>query len=112
MKRTTTALAQANSPEQHSFDYYYYRFKRAKCEDTLDIMYKGAVEKASALPDYATRTKALINIERALDRCQQDFDSTTQGIARKVTHSIKESEKSLKPYDPVEEMAKMLAVMK
>jgi len=74
LKRTTTALAQANSPEQHSFDYYYYRFKRAKCEDTLNIMYKGAVEKASV--------------------------------------PIKESEKSLKPYDPVEEMAKMLSVIK
>ena len=75
-------------------------------------MYNGAVAKASVLPDYATRTKALINIERALDRCQQDFDTTMQGIARKVTHSIKESEKSLQPYDPVEEMARMLAVMK
>lgn len=112
MKRTTTTPAQTNSPDQYSFDYYYYRLKRAKCEDTLDIMYKGAVEKASVLPDPTTRTTALINIERALDRCQQDFDTTAQGIARKVTHAIRESEKSSKPYDPIEEMAKMLAAFK
>ncbi|QJT36977.1 hypothetical protein E4188_22430 (plasmid) [Aeromonas media] len=112
MKRTIATPAQIHNPAQYSFDYYYYRFKRAKCEDTLDIMYKGAVEKASVLPDQATRTTALINIERALDRCQQDFDTTAQGIARKVTHSIKKSEESLKPYDPVEEMAKMLSTVK
>lgn len=111
MKRAIPPVTPTNSPATHSFDYYYFRFKRAKCENTLDIMYEGAVEKASVLPDTATRNTALINIERALDRCQQDFDTTTHGIARKAAHAIKESAQSSKPYDPIEEMAKMLATM-
>lgn len=111
LKRATPPAASTNAPAPNSFDYFYYRFKRAKCEKTLDIMYEGAVEKASVLPDTATRNSALINIERALDRCQQDFDTTTHGIARKAAHAIKESEQSSKPYDPIEEMAKMLATV-
>ncbi|MFQ2132380.1 hypothetical protein ACK34S_07685 [Aeromonas hydrophila] len=51
---------------------------------------------------------AQIAIERALDRCQQDFDNTHLGLTRKINYTLK-TQDSAKKYDPEEEMSRLLS---
>jgi hypothetical protein len=51
---------------------------------------------------------AHIAIERALDRCQQDFDNTYIGLSRKINHTLKKQEPA-KLFDPEEEMRRLLS---
>ncbi len=83
-------------------------FKRAKSEKTLDIMYDGACNNAHRHLTGQVKTQALINIEVALDRCQQAFDTTQLGITRKLNHAIN-SAPTLSKYDPAEELRKALS---
>ncbi len=100
----------AKSGEQTPFDYanLVVRFKRAKSEETLDIMYKGSLFKAEKLLTGKSLIAAYIAIERALDRCQQDFDNTHIGLTRKINH-ILTKQNSAKKYDPEEEMSRLLS---
>ena len=106
-KKTPAAPASAMSFE---FDDLVSRFKRAKSEDTLDTMYKGALYKASKQLTGKAIVMAHIAIERALDRCQQDFDNTHLGLSRKINHTLKTQEPA-KQYDPEEEMRRLLSDM-
>lgn len=89
-------------------DDYETLFKRAKSEKTLDIMYEGALNNARNNLTGQAQTQALINIEVALDRCQQAFDTTQFGATRKINHSIKSAPTSSN-YDPLEELRKALS---
>lgn len=95
-----------------SFEYedLLSRFKRAKSEDTLDLMYKGVLNKADKQLTGKNLISAHIAIERALDRCQQDFDNTHIGLSRKINHTLKTQDAS-KRYDPEEEMRRLLSDM-
>ncbi|WP_309266775.1 hypothetical protein [Aeromonas salmonicida] len=95
-----------------SFEYddLVSRFKRAKSEDTLDVMYTGALYKAGKQLAGKPLVMAHIAIERALDRCQQDFDNTHLGLSRKINHTLKNQELA-KQYDPEEEMRRLLSNM-
>ncbi|HHQ4913250.1 hypothetical protein ACK4A0_18015 [Aeromonas veronii] len=53
---------------------------------------------------------AHIAIERALDRCQQDFDNTHNGLSRKINHTLKNQDPA-KQYNPEEEMRRLLSDM-
>ncbi|BCM75679.1 hypothetical protein KAM329D_13770 [Aeromonas caviae] len=111
-KAITTINKKASiSPENIiSFEYddLVSRFKRAKSEDTLDLMYKGALKKTEKLLTGKALVMAQIAIERALDRCQQDFDNTHLGLTRKINHTLKTQE-STKKYDPEAEMSRLLS---
>ena len=93
-----------------SFEYddLVMRFKRAKSEETLEVMYKGALNKVEKLLTGKALAMAQISIERALDRCQQDFDNTHLGLTRKINHTLKTQE-STKKYDPEAEMSRLLS---
>ena len=92
------------------FDYFYTKFKRARTEETLDLMYKGAVNAAKKKPEGKGRFSALLAIERALDRCQQDFDGTYIGMTRKVNHALKDAaSQSSEKYDPMEQLRILLS---
>jgi len=113
MKTSVTTINKSTSatPEMTmSFEYdeLVSRFKRAKSEDTLDTMYKGALFKAGKQLTGKALTMAHIAIERALDRCQQDFDKTHIGLTRKVNHTLKNQEPT-KQYDPEEEMRRLFS---
>jgi len=115
MKATATTMNKKESVTPESIMLFEYddlvsRFKRAKSEDTLDIMYKGALYKAEKLLTGKALVMAHIAIERALDRCQQDFDSTHNGLSRKINHTLKKQEPA-KKYDPEEEMRRLLSDM-
>ncbi|WP_309266219.1 hypothetical protein [Aeromonas salmonicida] len=115
MKKFATAINNKSpvAPENSmSFEYddLVSRFKRAKSEDTLDTMYKGALYKASQQFTGKAIVMAHIAIERALDRCQQDFDNTHLGLSRKINHTLKTQEPA-KQYDPEEEMRRLLSDM-
>ncbi|MFQ1635601.1 hypothetical protein ACK39T_19720 [Aeromonas veronii] len=92
------------------YDDLVGRFKRAKSEDTLDVMYKGALYKAEKLLTGKALLMAHIAIERALDRCQQDFDNTHNGLSRKINHTLKNQDPA-KQYNPEEEMRRLLSDM-
>lgn len=113
MKTPETTNSKAASPEEISIISFKYddlviRFKRAKSEDTLDLMYKGALKKTEKLLTGKDLVMAQIAIERALDRCQQDFDNTHLGLTRKINHTLKTQE-SAKKYDPEAEMSRLLS---
>lgn len=113
MKTPETTNSKAASPEEISIISFKYddlviRFKRAKSEDTLDLMYKGALKKTEKLLTGKALVMAQIAIERALDRCQQDFDNTHLGLTRKINHTLKTQE-SAKKYDPEAEMSRLLS---
>ncbi|MFQ2133274.1 hypothetical protein ACK34S_12290 [Aeromonas hydrophila] len=115
MKTPTTTInkkASASPENAMSFEYddLVSRFKRAKSEDTLDTMYKGALYKADKQLTGKAMVMAHIAIERALDRCQQDFDNTHIGLSRKIHHTLKNQE-PVKQYDPEEEMRRLLSDM-
>ncbi|QPR55815.1 hypothetical protein [Aeromonas allosaccharophila] len=90
------------------YDELVTRFKRAKSEETLDVMYKGALKKVEKILTGKDLLMAQIAIERALDRCQQDFDNTHLGLTRKINHTLKTQE-SAKKYDPEAEMSRLLS---
>ncbi|MDM5131201.1 hypothetical protein OB962_09350 [Aeromonas piscicola] len=92
------------------YDNLAIRFKRAKSEETLNVMYKGALYKAERLLTGKALVAAHIAIERALDRCQQDFDNTHCGLSRKINYTLKKQEPA-KKYDPEEEMRRLLSDM-
>ncbi|WP_421248048.1 hypothetical protein [Aeromonas jandaei] len=92
------------------YDDLVSRFKRAKSEDTLEVMYKGALYKAEKLLTGKPLVMAHIAIERALDRCQQDFDNTHNGLSRKINHTLKNQDPA-KQYNPEEEMRRLLSDM-
>lgn len=71
-------------------------------------MYKGSLFKAEKLLTGKTLIAAYIAIERALDRCQQDFDNTHIGLTRKI-NNILTKQNSAKKYDPEEEMSRLLS---
>ncbi|GJA20711.1 hypothetical protein KAM353_39270 [Aeromonas caviae] len=100
----------AKSGEQIPFDYanLVVRFKLAKSEETLDIMYKGSLFKAEKLLTGKPLIAAYIAIERALDRCQQDFDNSHFGLTRKINYTLK-TQDSAKKYDPEKEMSRLLS---
>ncbi len=115
MKTSTSTInkkipAKPESTMSFEYDDLVSRFKRAKSEDTLDTMYKGVLYKASKLLTGKAMVMAHIAIERALDRCQQDFDNTHLGLSRKINHSLKAQEPA-KRYDPEEEMRRLLSDM-
>ena len=100
----------AKSGEQIPLDYanLVVRFKLAKSEETLDIMYKGSLFKAEKLLTGKPLIAAYIAIERALDRCQQDFDNSHFGLTRKINYTLK-TQDSAKKYDPEKEMSRLLS---
>ena len=94
-----------------SYENMLTRFKRARSEDTLDTMYRGAVYKANSNLQGSDLFLAQIAIERALNQCQQDFDTSHTGMTRKVNHAIKQAEEPCKQYNPEEEMRRLLSSM-
>ena len=91
-----------------SYENVLARFKRAKSESTLDTMYAGAVRKADEILQGKDLFQAKIAIERALNQCQQDFDTSLLGITRKANHTLKSQEPS-KQYNPEDELRRMLS---
>lgn len=113
MKIPETTNSKAASPEEISIISFEYddlviRFKRAKSEETLDIMYKSVLRKVEKILTGKDLLMAQIAMERALDRCQQDFDNTHLGFTRKINHTLKTKD-SAKKYDPEEEMGRLLS---
>ncbi|MGN4935352.1 hypothetical protein ACTFBW_16525 [Aeromonas rivipollensis] len=94
-----------------SYENILIRFKRAKSEATLDTMYRGAINKANGNLEGKELLAAHIAIERALDRCQQDFDTSLLGIARKANHTLKQAQESCNKYNPEDEMRRLLSLM-
>lgn len=109
-RNTNDKVASLEEISVLSFEYddLVIRFKRAKSEDTLEGMYKGALNKVEKLLTGKALIMAQIAIERALDRCQQDFDNTHLGLTRKINHTLKTQE-SAKKYDPEAEMSRLLS---
>jgi len=91
-----------------SYDCMLTRFKRAKSEDTLDAMYRGAVRKANENLQGKDLFQAQVAIERALNQCQQDFDTSLLGMTRKANHALK-SQEPCKLYNPEDELRRMLS---
>ena len=108
MPKIASSPVSQDLPSTHSFDFYYSRFKRARSADTLQIMYEGAIAKA--INDLGTQGsfQAQIQIERALDRRQQEFD-TLAGTQIKANHAIKHCQLAPQEYDPASEMRRLLA---
>lgn len=90
-----------------SYESVLARFKRARSEDTLDAMYRGAVRKANDTLHGGELFQAQIAIERALNQCQQDFDTSLLGITRKANHALK-SQEPCKKYSPEDELRRLL----
>ena len=78
-----------------------------RSEDTLDAMYRGAVRKANDTLHGGELFQAQIAIERALNQCQQDFDTSLLGITRKANHALK-SQEPCKKYSPEDELRRLL----
>lgn len=109
-RNTNGKVASLEERSMLSFEYddLVIRFKRAKSEETLEVMYKGALNKVEKLLTGKALVMAQIAIERALDRCQQDFDNTHLGLTRKINHTLK-TQDSAKKYNPEEEMSRLLS---
>lgn len=106
MKNTTT-----DSEFLFSYESMLIRFKRAKSESTLNTMYQGATRKAIDNLQDKELLLAQIAIERALDRCQQDFDVSLLGMTRKTNHTLKQAEAPCKPRNPEDEIGRLLRDM-
>ncbi len=106
-----TYLTQMHSMKDNenffSYESVLARFKRAKSEDTLDTMYKGAVRKATENLQGKELFLAQIAIEKALNECQQFFDTSQIGMNRKVDHALKQAE-PCQPYNPEDELRRLL----
>ena len=98
-----------NNKDIHSVEHYYHLFRRSHCDDTLTVMYNGSVSKAKNSLSGRALTLALIDIERALDRRQQDFDGVLREKNFKLHKDAPPSSSSSQPYDPEREMAKLLS---
>ncbi|MCS0540550.1 hypothetical protein RY972_06185 [Aeromonas allosaccharophila] len=98
-----------NVTNLYDFENILTRFKRAKCEETLDLMYNGAIKKANESLSGKTLFNAHIAIERALDQCQQTFDKSQVGLNRKVNFILKEAEDLSKKYNPEDELRRLLS---
>lgn len=94
-----------------SYESILVRFKRAKSEDTLDTMYQGAVKKANEKLEGRELLQAEIAIERALNQCQQDFDTSLLGMARKANHALKQAQEPCRHYSPEDEMRRLLSAL-
>lgn len=94
-----------------NYENMLLRFKRAKSEETLDTMYRGAIKKANDNLEGKELFQAHIAIERALDQCQQDFDTSRLGMARKANHTLKQALEPSKKYNPEDEMRRLLSEM-
>lgn len=94
-----------------TYENMLIRFKRAKSEDTLDTMYKGAIKKSNDILQGNELFLAQVAIERALDRCQQDFDSSHISMTRKINHILKKAQEPCKQYSPEDEMRRLLSNM-
>ncbi|MGE6136350.1 hypothetical protein [Aeromonas salmonicida] len=92
-----------------SYDSMLTRFKRAKSETTLDTMYRGAIKKANDNLQDKELFLAQIAIERALNQCQQDFDTSQHGITRKVNHALKQALEPCQQYNPEDELRRLLS---
>lgn len=92
-----------------SYENILFRFKRAKSEDTLDLMYRGAVKNVHEKLQGKELYLAQIAIERALNQCQQDFDTSLLGIARKTNHALKQTQDPCKQYNPEDELRRLLS---
>lgn len=92
-----------------SYENMLLRFKRAKSEDTLETMYRGAVKKAHENLEGRELFQAQIAIERALDKCQQDFDTSLLGMTRKANHALKQAQEPCKQYSPEDELRRLLS---
>ena len=90
-----------------SYDSMLARFKRAKSENTLDTMYRGALKKANENLQGKDLFQAQVAIERALNQCQQDFDTSLHGMTRKANHALK-SQEPCKKYSPEDELRRLL----
>jgi hypothetical protein len=97
-----------NNENSFSCESILARFKRAKSEDTLDTMYRGAIRKASENLQGKDLFQAQVAIERALNQCQQDFDTSLLGITRKANHALK-SQEPCKQYNPEDELRRLLS---
>ncbi len=91
-----------------SYEIVLARFKRAKSEDTLDTMYRGVSRKASDTLRDKELFLAQVAIERALNQCQQDFDTSLLGMTRKANHAMKQAEPG-QQYNPEDELRRMLS---
>jgi hypothetical protein len=92
-----------------NYESVLIRFKRAKSEDTLDTMYQGAIRKANSNLKGQDLFQAQISIERALNQCQQDFDTSHLGMTRKANHAVKQAQEPFKNYNPEDEMRRLLS---
>ncbi|MGL5523877.1 MAG: hypothetical protein ACRDCY_08565 [Aeromonas veronii] len=92
-----------------SYESVLTRFKRAKSEDTLDLMYRGIVNKANENLQGRELFQAHVAIERALNQCQQDFDTSLLGMTRKANHALKQAKELCKQYSPEDELRRMLS---
>lgn len=112
MKKSTVGDPSQSDEQATLLDHYLSRFKRARCEDTLDHMYKGAVNSAKNEVDERKKFLTLLAIERAYDRCQQDFDGTTLGMTRKANHAINKTLSSpTESYSPEDKLRELLSNM-
>ena len=110
MKKSTVGAPSEPDEQIALFDHFLTRFKRARCEDTLDLMYKGAITSAGKETDERKKFLTSLAIERAYDRCQQDFDNTTIGMTRKANHSINKSLSSInETYNPEDKLRELLS---
>lgn len=72
-------------------------------------MYLGAARKASENLQGRELLQAQIAIERALDQCQQDFDTSLHGLTRKANHALKQAQEPCKQYSPEDELRRLLS---
>ncbi|CAM8032210.1 hypothetical protein EAO28_13525 [Klebsiella pneumoniae] len=98
-----------NNDSFFSYESILSRFKRAKCEQTLDTMYLGAVRKANENLQGRKLLQAQIAIERALNQCQQDFDTSLHGMTRKTNYALKLAQEPCKQYSPEDELRRLLS---
>lgn len=72
-------------------------------------MYRGIVNKANENLQGRELFQAHVAIERALDQCQQDFDTSLLGMTRKANHALKQAQELCKQYSPEDELRRMLS---
>ncbi|HHP5493124.1 TPA: hypothetical protein ACSCYS_003523 [Aeromonas veronii] len=110
MKKNTVGAPKEPDEQTTLFDHFMTKFKRARCEDTLDLMYEGAINTAKKETNERKRFLTSLAIERAYDRCQQDFDNTVIGMERKANYAInKSSSSNSDAYNPEDKLRELLS---
>ena len=94
---------------EFTYDSLCTRFRRAKSEDTLDIMFTGAMNRIARELSGKERFQAEIAAARALDKCQQDFDRTVQGVEGEANHVLKQISTTHRPFNPNDELQRLLS---